>query len=358
MPDAMSEPSADAPAPHAAPEPPRGRIFAGGFLMGFANLVPGVSGGTMILALGLYDNFIGWVASLTRMQWSRALFVSLSVFAVGLFIAVIGLATPAKYLVEHHRWVMYSLFIGMTFGGVPELFRVIRRFDLAAVLCASAGIGAMALLSFAATGGNVPHTTIWFLIIGALGASSMILPGVSGSLILLMFGFYSVVIGSLSPSVFLEDPAGAAAVLAPFLVGVALGIALLSNVLKVLLARFSHASHAALLGLLLGSAFPLYPFQDAVWPELLDRSTRKAIELVVVDGATDAEVLEERGVEVGVELRARWLEEYAGLDRNGIKRRSQELETFAPGGTQVLLALGLLAAGFVATRAIGVREKD
>ncbi len=183
------------------PEVAAPRVVLGGFLMGLANLVPGVSGGTMILAVGLYDRFIGAVAELSSLRWSRGMFVFLALVAAGLGVALVGLAGPAVYMVGHHRWAMYALFVGMTLGGVPELRRLaFPDFEsrTGGAVAAVLGFAAMAYLAWAMSGTTLPHTTAVYVAMGAVAASSMILPGVSGSYILLIFGLYDVVVGSLS----------------------------------------------------------------------------------------------------------------------------------------------------------------
>ncbi|MEO0650038.1 MAG: DUF368 domain-containing protein, partial [Planctomycetota bacterium] len=74
------------------------RSLLGGFLMGLANLVPGVSGGTMILSLGLYDRFIAAIAELTSFQWKRATFVFLGAIGIGLVLAIFSMSGPAVWL--------------------------------------------------------------------------------------------------------------------------------------------------------------------------------------------------------------------------------------------------------------------
>ena len=107
-----------------------------GLLMGIANLIPGVSGGTMILAMGLYEEFIDSVAELTalRFSWRRIFFLGM----VGGFaaVAIIGLAGVILYLLFHYTVVMFSLFIGLTLGGAPLLFKSLRpvRADVVAAV--------------------------------------------------------------------------------------------------------------------------------------------------------------------------------------------------------------------------------
>jgi len=345
------------PEPDPPPAPPA-RVFAGGFLMGLANLVPGVSGGTMILALGLYDEFIGAVARLTSLRWSRALFLFCSTIGVGLAVAVLGLAGPAVWLVQHLRWVMYSLFIGMTLGGVPALLRLARPLgarELAALVLALAG---MAWLTFGLASADIAATPLSLVLVGALAASSMILPGVSGSYILLVFGFYDVVIGSLSASALLDEPAESLGVILPTGVGVLLGIGLLSNVLKWLLGRWRGPSHAALLGLLLGAVLGLYPCQDSVHPELAGRSSRKAVEALLA-GATPVDIAAEHGVDFSAEeqdaLRSRYGELPLEGRRGELKKLGLMLERYTPGAGQVAGALGLVLLGVGLTTLLGGR---
>ena len=242
--------------------------------MGLANLVPGVSGGTMILAVGLYDRFISAVAELSSLRWSRGMFIFLGLLAAGLGVALVGLAGPAVHMVTHYRWAMYSLFVGMTLGGAPELLKLAFPKEgggskSSAAIALGIDFALMAWIAWSLQGVALPHTFLAFLAMGVLAASSMILPGVSGSYLLLIFGVYDVVIGSLSSSALEEDLKGSLMILLPVGLGAVIGIALLSNVLKVVLSRYSKPAHGALLGLLLGSVLGLWPFQEA--RKLLDR---------------------------------------------------------------------------------------
>lgn len=340
------------------PTPPAGRTLLGGVLMGLANLVPGISGGTMILAVGLYDAFIGAVADVSRLRLRRQSLVFLGIVALGLGLAVVTLSGVAVSLVSGHRWIMYSLFIGLTLGGAPALWKECKPLGPAPIIAFLIGAGAMALLAFGSLGANLGSGPVTLAIVGAAAASSMILPGVSGSYVLLVLGLYDLVIGSLSASELRADPSGSAAILVPVIIGAVVGIALLANLLKALLARFRAPSHGALLGLLCGSVFGLYPFQESTYSELASRDSRKAIEAVVVKEQAIDEVAKEREVDVE-ELRT-WTAAHAGLTKGELKSRSLETGYFKPGGGQIAAALGLLLAGILATQALsrlGAKEE-
>ena len=352
----MTRETASTSAPNAASDrPPLVRSFVGGVLMGLANLVPGVSGGTMILAVGLYDRFIGAIAELTTLRWSRALFLFLAALGFGLVVAILGGAGVAVRLVTQHTWIMYALFVGMALGGVPALARRSRPLLGANGIAAALGIGVMAWLAFRVGNSPLPQSLVTFALVGALAASSMILPGISGSYILLVFGMYDVVIGSLSSDALKSDLRESLAIIAPVVVGAALGIALLSNVLKALLERWSGPSHGFLLGLLLGSVLGLWPFQRLVYPELGDRPTRKAVALLVDGGELQA-ARERYAPELDDAALRALADQHAGVGASELKLRAQERERFDPSMRQIGGALGLCLAGFLATALLARRE--
>ena len=330
------------------------RAFLGGVLMGLANLVPGISGGTMILAIGLYDRFIGAVADITRLRFRRETILFLGTMAVGLALAVLVFSGVAVRLVAEQRWVMYALFLGMTLGGAPELWKECRPMRLPSLLAILAGICAMAWFALQSGNTALEPTTATFLLVGAIGASSMILPGISGSYVLLILGMYDTVIGAVSVSELRESPGDSLAIIVPVGVGAVLGIALLSNVLKAVLRTFSGPAHGVLLGLLLGSVIGLYPFQEAVHPELAHKPTRKAIEAVVLDGTQPENVAADVDGLSGVELEG-YLVTWRGKTKGELKQASLELERFTPSPRRMGYVAALFLLGVAMTRLLGRR---
>ncbi len=103
------------------------RASIGGVLMGLANLVPGVSGGTMILVMGLYDDFISSIADITRLRFTRRNVVFMAIVGASAVVAIAALAGTLSRAVTLHRSAMFALFIGLTLGGVPLLVRMLGR---------------------------------------------------------------------------------------------------------------------------------------------------------------------------------------------------------------------------------------
>jgi len=177
------------------------RSLFGGTLMGLANLVPGISGGTMLLAAGIYPRFIDALADVTRFRFRfRSLLILGSVVgAAGL--AILLFAGTLKELVVDHRWVMYSLFIGLTLGGLPVVWRMARpvsRSLIASAIVTFLGMVCLAVLQSMGVVAGDGHSNIAMLFLAGLaGASAMILPGVSGGYLLLLMGQYVPILSAI-----------------------------------------------------------------------------------------------------------------------------------------------------------------
>lgn len=252
------------------------RAGVAGALMGIANLIPGVSGGTMILALGLYEEFIDSIADVTalRFSWRRVIFLGLvGGFAAG---AIVGLAGAILYLLFQHTVAMFSLFIGLTLGGAPLLFKSLRPVRVDVVVAVLAGLGVMAGVFLLKGGAGFPHNLGMDLVSGVVGSTTMVLPGISGSYMLLVMDQYDRVIGSVRD---LKDAAGgrdlaalkaSLRVVVPVGIGALFGIVILSNAIKILLHRFHRVTVGVLLGVLLGSVIGLWPFTQSVGEKALE----------------------------------------------------------------------------------------
>ena len=255
------------------------RCLLGGALMGLANLVPGISGGTMLLAAGIYPRFIQALADLSGLRLRKDSFIVLGLVGVAAAVAILLGAGPVKDAVIEHRWAMYSLFIGLTLGGVPVLWQMARPARNAFWVGMVAGLIVMAGLAWlqidgASSGGSREGIPMMF-IAGVAGASAMILPGVSGGYLLLVLGVYVPVlsaIDALKEALKVNDLASASdpilGVVLPVGVGVAIGVLVISNLIKVVLERYEQPTLGALMGLLVGAVFGLWPFQEGVAPRV------------------------------------------------------------------------------------------
>jgi len=303
------------------------RCLLGGGLMGLANLVPGISGGTMLLAAGIYPRFIQALADLSGLRLRKSAFVLLSLVGVAAAGAILLGAGPVKDAVVEHRWAMYSLFIGLTLGGVPVLWPMARPatnpFWTGMVAGLLVMVGLAWLQMYGASSGASREGVVMMFVAGVAGASAMILPGVSGGYLLLVLGVYVPVlsaIDSLKEALKASDLASASepvlSVVLPVGVGVAIGVLVVSNLIKVVLERYEQPTLGVLMGLLVGAVFGLWPFQEGVAPKVGEMFKGQAL---------TAERLADLGPD------------------------KYPTEFFAPTFTDVMMALGLVGVGYMIT---------
>ena len=252
------------------------RGIFGGILMGLANLVPGISGGTMLLAAGVYPEFVNSVAAVTTLQRRLRPWLIAALIGVPAVVAIGAGAGFVRDSVLEHRWLAYSLFIGLTLGGVPLLWRMLRPFTVPAIVAsiiAFAVMGGLAVIQ-----GTAPASTDGggglggLFIAGFAGSAAMVLPGVSGGYLLLLLGQYVPVLDAIDAfTTAARAGDGSALVTSVWPIcsigfGVAMGVVIVSNAMKWLLTNFRQATLGALLGLLLGAIFGLWPFREAYEP--------------------------------------------------------------------------------------------
>lgn len=248
--------------------------------MGLANLVPGISGGTMLLAAGIYPRFIGAIAEISTLRVRVPSAVVLGSVVLAAVLGILLLAGTIKDLVVDRRWIMYSLFIGLTLGGLPVVWRMARPASSATWAGAVGGFLVMSMLALAqqagaGTAGGGTGSFPMLFVAGLAGASAMILPGVSGGYLLLVLGQYVPILSGIDAfkDALSARDVGAAmdpalGVLLPVGLGVVAGVVGVSNLLKWLLARHANATLGVLLGLLVGAVVGLWPFQAGVEPTL------------------------------------------------------------------------------------------
>lgn len=234
--------------------------------MGLANLIPGLSGGTMILATGLYSEFIETIADLSALRFSRRRCYFICVLGGFAVVSIFAMAEVILNLLFHYTPFMYALFIGMTLGGAPVLYRLVRPMGIGVWLSAACGFALMVGVFLLKHSGGLPHNTMMDFVSGVVGSTAMVLPGISGSYMFLVMDQYDRIIGvieQLKDSALDGDVSGivdACGIAVPVGIGVVVGIVALSNSLKVLLRRFKRPTVGFLLGMLVGSVIGLWPF--------------------------------------------------------------------------------------------------
>ncbi|HAE58901.1 MAG TPA: DUF368 domain-containing protein [Anaerolineae bacterium] len=239
------------------------RLAFSGLLIGSADVVPGVSGGTMAFILGIYDELIDsiraavpFLKNLLTLRWREAFesFPWRFLLAVGLGIgvAILSLAKFIHWALEEHPSYIYALFFGLILASIDAVRRRVKSWSLLNLgVTALAAIGAYLLIGLSPA--QTPED-LWFIFLsGAIAICAMILPGISGAFILVLLGKYKYVIGALLA---LDIP-----VILVFMLGAAVGIITFSNILRWLLDHHHDLTVALLLGFMLGALRKIWPWK-------------------------------------------------------------------------------------------------
>lgn len=224
-----------------------------GFCVGATMLIPGVSGGSMAMILGVYDELISSVSSFLQHKKASAIF--LSVFCVGGLLGVLLFATPVQQLLLWFPLPTLYFFMGAVAGSVPMIFRKakITRRSWPLSVWAVAGVVCVLLLSRmpVVSGDTAQANSLVLLVLGAAAAVALVLPGISVSYVLLIFGLYHQVIDAIR-TFYLP-------LLLPLGIGLALGILLTTRLLERAMQRFPQPTYLLILGFLAGSLGEIFP---------------------------------------------------------------------------------------------------
>lgn len=251
-----------------------------GVVIGVANAIPGVSGGTMMVSMGVYDDIIYCITHLFK-QLKKSIMILLPYF-IGMVVGIIGLAFSIKSLFANFPFQTSMVFIGLILGGVPMILERVRYSGLADsennggerkknnigilhfVIFALFLLAIVAMQYFGGDGGDVTLTVdiisaIKIFFIGILASATMVIPGVSGSMMLMILGYYNPIINSITDFITalsngeIDKLITICGSLVPFGLGVVIGIFAIAKLIEVLLKKFESYTYCAILGLVAAS---------------------------------------------------------------------------------------------------------
>ena len=231
-----------------------------GIVMGITDLIPGISGGTMAMVLGIYHELITSINGILSKRWREHL-LFLGPLVIGIGIALVTFSRLIEWLIAHHSQPLFFFFIGIIIGIIPFLLRTAnfkKTFKashymlliIAMILVACTSLINDDNMQSVWTNLNFGHYLFLFLA-GWIASSAMILPGISGSLLFLLLGVYPTVINAISN---LNLP-----VIIIVGLGVVMGILTTSKLIQYLFREFSVITYAVLIGLVIGSLYVTFP---------------------------------------------------------------------------------------------------
>ncbi len=238
-----------------------------GMVFGIANVIPGVSGGTMLVVFGIYDRLTEAISGI------KAIFrniVFLIFLGVGAGVGILGFAKLVNYLFENYNVQTNMYFIGLILGSIPMIYRIGTSEQKAKPLCAvpfilaAAVVAALTVLNNYMESSGITQTaetvsgfdplmTVKLAVFSFIAAVAMIIPGLSGSFVLMLLGIYQTVISAIQVNDLNFY------VIIPVAVGVVLGIILGARLISTLIKRFKLMMYSAIMGLVIGSVYAILP---------------------------------------------------------------------------------------------------
>ena len=260
-----------------------------GFAMGAANVIPGVSGGTIALLTGIFNELIDSLNAIMSIStwkllinkkfkefWETIHGTFLLWLAIGVVISIFSLAKLMDYVLDHHPVQTWAFFFGLIIVSSVFMLSDIKGWKITDVLWLVLGIALGAFICLLSP--KETTSDMWFIAVcGAIAVCTMILPGISGSFILVLFGKYEYIMEAVSE---LNIP-----VLIVFAIGCLVGIVAFSKFLHWLIGRFEKQTLLVLIGFTIGALVKVWPWADKAANEAANVLNGQSVEALHIGGA-------------------------------------------------------------------------
>ena len=238
-------------------------LFLKGVFMGIAEIIPGVSGGTIAFITGIYEELINSIKSINASSLKLLLSFKLSLFwkqingsflltlLVGMLTSILALSRVIVFLIEEHPFKIWGYFFGLIIASTIVIFYQIKLVNSKVFISALIGLIISSYIALEAPS-STPNSNLFIFLSGAIAISAMILPGISGSFILVFLSKYEFILNSLNNFDI--------AVISVFVGGCVVGLVTFSRVFSYLFKKYNDVVISVLVGFLLGSLFKIWPF--------------------------------------------------------------------------------------------------
>ena len=258
------------------------RVFFCGILMGIADAIPGISGGTVALLLGIYEELIGSISNFNinlfqnlkkkgiKYCWNKINGNFLLSLISGVLLSLVSFVKIFSILIQKYPLFIWSFFLGLILATLFVINRNIKKWDIVNFILIFIFAFLTILLSIINPSISENINLFYILICGIIASSAMILPGISGSLILVILGVYTLIINALNN---LEYN-----IILVFLIGCLIGIINFSKIIKWLFHNYRDYTFSIMLGLVIGSIYTVWPWRKS----FTDDKTNEYIFLSVI----------------------------------------------------------------------------
>ena len=237
--------------------------FIKGFILGIANVIPGVSGGTMAVSMGLYELILSSIGNFFKDI--KGNFIKLLPIILGILVAIVSTSKLVTYALTNYKAQTLCLFIGLIFGGVSLIMRKIKGkgsktnyliFYVIFFFVISLNFLKTGLIEISFTNmGIIDYLLLLFM--GFIASSAMVIPGISGSFILMVLGYYDKIIYTISTITDFSKLGSNLLILVPFGIGVIIGIVFMAKLITNLIKKYETKTYFAIMGFVLSSVVVL-----------------------------------------------------------------------------------------------------
>lgn len=230
-----------------------------GFFIGLANIIPGVSGGTLALTLGIYEKLIGCISHFFKNLKENIKFIL--PIGIGAVIAILSLSHLISFCLDNYVLPTILFFIGAILGGLPMLIKKVsgHKITISNIIIFLITFGIIILLLFLNSETEVSFQNmniidyLLLFVVGVVASATMVIPGVSGSAVLMTIGYYKPILNIVKNLTDFSSLGSNLAILIPFGLGVLVGILLIAKVLEFLFKNFEVKTYYGVLGFIVAS---------------------------------------------------------------------------------------------------------
>ncbi len=239
-------------------------IILKGFVFGLANIIPGVSGGTIALTMGIYEDLIGSISNIFKsFKKSMALLIP---FGIGAVLSIVLLSKIINYTLTKYPAPTIIFFIGLILGGIPLLTKNIKGNKIKVkyiLLFLITFIFILALSFLGGAGhdvviGNSSFSYILLFVVGIIAAATMVIPGVSGSFVMMLLGYYQPIINCIDELTSFTNVFKNLMILLPLGLGIVVGIISIAKLLEYLFTKYKVETYYAVFGFIIASIITLF----------------------------------------------------------------------------------------------------
>lgn len=239
------------------------KLFLKGFVFGIANIIPGVSGGTLALTMGIYEDLISSISNIFK-KFKRSMSFLIP-FILGAIISIISLSKVIDLCLTKYETLTIIFFIGLIVGGIPLLFKNIniKKITIPKFLVFLLTFLFILIITYLKTGdsnvllnNNMSSYTKLFGV-GLIASATMVIPGISGSFVLMLIGYYQPILKVINNITSLNNVFNNILLLIPLGLGIVVGILLITKILEYLFTKYKEITYYGIIGFLIASIITL-----------------------------------------------------------------------------------------------------